>query len=154
MTSIIPLPYRWLALALLVSAFGALCWFKGEVHGEAKLTAYQLAESQATVKAQAAAAAITRAQQQRKDDALAQATQRAQRAEAAASSARAAGDGLRHDLTQARSDLSRATVDAVRKYAATLSAVFDECSAEVERLAKAADGHASDSLTYQQAWPK
>lgn len=151
--SIIPLPYRWLALALLLAAGCALGWVKGEAHGEAKLTAYQLAESQATVRAQAAAAVITQQRQHQKDEAVNAANERSKLAEAAASSARAAGNSLRDDLAQARRDLSRASLDAARRYAAAVNSVFDECSAEVERLAKAADGHASDTLTLQQAWP-
>lgn len=148
-----PILYRWLAVVLLVVAACAVSWFKGDAHGEAKGVAYQLAESQATVRAQAAAAAITLQRQHQKDEALNAANERAKNAEAAATAARAAGDSLRDDLAQARRDLPRAASDAVRQYAATLSAVFGECSAEVERLARAAQGHASDSLTYQQAWP-
>jgi hypothetical protein len=144
---------RFLAVDMLIAAVAAVGWFNGEAHGEAKLTTYQLAQTQAAVKAQAAAVTIVQQQQQRKDDALKAATARAQRAEAAASGARVVGDGMRTELAQARRDLSSASLDAVRKYAAAVNTVFGECTDAVERLARAATGHASDSLMYQQAWP-
>lgn len=34
--------YRWLAVAALVASFGAVCWFKGDEHGSAKLTKAQI----------------------------------------------------------------------------------------------------------------
>jgi hypothetical protein len=67
---------------------------------------------------------------------------------------RRTADGLRGDLAAARADLSRASGDALRKHAATLNAVFGECAATAEGLAGQAQGHASDTLTLEQAWPK
>lgn len=60
-------------------------------------------------------------------------------------------DRLRVSLKASGDRLSSATADALRKYATTLSAVFGECSSEVEKLARAAGQHASDSLMLQQA---
>jgi hypothetical protein len=92
--------------------------------------------------------------QKEKDDALIEANKRAMAAKAAADKLAAVNRGLRNDLADQRSNLSTASLAAVRQYAATANAVFGECSAEVERLAGEAAGHASDSLMYQTAWPK
>ena len=92
--------------------------------------------------------------QKGKDDALKDANQRAQAAKAAADKLASVNRGLRDELTDQRRKLSTASIDAARQYAATANAVFGECSAEVERLAGEASGHASDSLMYQSAWPK
>ena len=154
MLSLTPWYARLAALLALSAALVAFGWVKGERHGEAKLTAYQIAQQQVEIKERAAAATITQQRQERTDDALQQASARAQRNEAAAASARSVADGLRTDLAQARSDLSHASADAVRQYADAASAVLSDCTAEVERLAKAADGHASDTLTLEQAWPR
>jgi hypothetical protein len=67
---------------------------------------------------------------------------------------RAERDRLRDDLAASRRELSQATADAVRQRAAALDDVFQQCGAAIESLAGAADRHASDSLMYQQAWPK
>lgn len=99
-------------------------------------------------------AQITADMQKRKDDALTEANTRALANKAAADRLAAVNRGLRNDLADQRRDLSTASLDAVRKYAATANAVFEGCSAEVERLAGEAAGHASDSLMYQRAWPK
>ena len=63
-------------------------------------------------------------------------------------------DGLRDELAAARAALPDAACDAIRRYTATLSAVFGECAAEIERLAGPAQGHAIDSLKLQEGWPK
>jgi len=49
---------------------------------------------------------------------------------------------------------SKASRDALTQYTTTLSAVLSECQRAYTGMAKEADGHASDSLMYQQAWPK
>ena len=63
-------------------------------------------------------------------------------------------DGLRHDLATARVSLPDATCDSIRDYTATLADVFGECTAEVGRLAEAADRHSADSARLIEAWPK
>jgi len=73
---------------------------------------------------------------------------------AAATAAQSDRDRMRDDLAISRSRLSTAASDAVRKYAATLTDVFGECSAQLEEMAGIAAKHAADSLMLQQAWPK
>lgn len=73
---------------------------------------------------------------------------------AAADGARVERDGLRDELASLSDRLSRASVDSLRKYAATASRILAECTNQLTEMARAADGHASDSLMLQQAWPK
>lgn len=89
-----------------------------------------------------------------KDDALKRATERAQQNTRAADLARDESDGLRNQLAAADAAMSTAADDAVRKYAATANAVLAACTARYIDVARDAAGHASDSLMYQEAWPK
>lgn len=73
---------------------------------------------------------------------------------AAANAAQSERDRMRDDLAISRSRLSTAASDAVRKYAATLTDVFGECSAQLEEMAGIAAKHAAESMMLQQAWPK
>lgn len=70
-----------------------------------------------------------------------------------AASARASVDGLRHDLDAVR-DYAAKSSDAAAKSIAALTDVFQQCTRAYSGLAEEADRHASDSLNYQQAWPK
>lgn len=97
---------------------------------------------------------ITAKWQKEKDNALTEANKRAMDIKANADKLASVNRGLRNDLADQRSKLSTASVDALRKYASTANTVFGECSAEVERLAGEASGHASDSFMYQASWPK
>lgn len=62
--------------------------------------------------------------------------------------------GLHNQLAAADAAIATASGDAVRKYATTANAVFEECTRELFETAAAADGHASDSLKLQEAWPR
>lgn len=83
-----------------------------------------------------------------------QRTEREQTLKADAAIARAERDGLRDDLAGINSRLATASADAVRKYAAAANDVFEQCSRAYQGMAETADGHAADSLMYQQGWPK
>lgn len=63
-------------------------------------------------------------------------------------------DGLRNDLAQLRKDLPSLAANACRKRADTLGELLDQCASAHQSLAGAADRHASDRLTLEQAWPK
>lgn len=147
-------PTRWLLILAAVAALalGYFAWADhiGDVREAqviAKLEKLRAAEN-------ARNAQITADLQKRKDDALLEANTRAIANKAAADKLAAVNRGLRNELADQRGNLSTASLDAVRKYAATANAVFGECSAEVERLAGEAAGHASDSMMYQASWPK
>jgi hypothetical protein len=110
--------------------------------------------SQALAQANADALAKYTAMERKKQEALDEANRIAQRNAAAAATARADADRLRNDLTTANSRLSTATIASLRNYTAAVNLIFAECVREIEDMAKAADGHALDSRTLMQAWPK
>jgi hypothetical protein len=91
--------------------------------------------------------------QRKKDDALRLAAKRAQENSAAAAAARAERDGLRNQINAATSALPTATCSSARDYAATATAVFEQCAAALEELATKADGHATDARTLTNSWP-
>jgi hypothetical protein len=146
----------WVAVALAaVLAFThTLAWRSGSAHTQARWDAAKVIQQQALADAEKASRAKEQALQLKVTEAVNAAAKRTQQAQAATAAVRRTADSLRGQLAAARADLPRATSDAVRAYAATLNTVFGECTAEVERLAAAAAGHASDALTLEQAWPK
>ena len=91
--------------------------------------------------------------QKLKDDALNEANRAAQKNALAASAARTELDRLRRQLANSAT-LANATCSSTRNHAATLSAVFGECASRLSEVAKDADGHALDSRTLQQSWPR
>jgi hypothetical protein len=98
-----------------------------------------------------------RKMEQRRQDRADEAGRLARAREAAIHSdvarARDAVDRLR-DTLDAVERASAQSHDAARKSIAALADVFQQCSREYRALAQSADGHASDSLMLQQAWPK
>lgn len=77
--------------------------------------------------------------------------ERALRADVAA--LRDAAQGLRAQHTEAMRRLAQAPAEAVREYAATVSAVFGECQARYAEVAEAAQRHSDDVRTLIEAWP-
>ena len=116
--------------------------------------AEKIVAQKALIVAEKASREKEQALQSKLNEAVDAANKRTKQSKADALAANRVAGGLRDDLARARSQLSSAAADAVRKYAATLSDVFGECTAEVERLAAEAQGHSIDSLTLQQGWPK
>lgn len=129
-------------------------WDKDTIQRGKEALEYANKAAAETIKAVAQARAKEQAHTQKVQEALNAANTRAQKAQAAADAARRTVDSLRDDLSTARADLPSASCSSIREYAATLNGIFGECSREVERLAAAAQGHASDALTLQQAWPR
>lgn len=82
------------------------------------------------------------------------ATKRATQNAAAAADARSELGRLHDDIADLQRRNSTGTVEACRNHAAALSSVFDQCAATLEGLAGKADGHANDSLMFEQALPK
>ena len=56
--------------------------------------------------------------------------------------------------SRARSQLSLYSRDALVQRADALSVIFGECVREYKQVARAADGHVSDKLTVEEAWPR
>ena len=86
--------------------------------------------------------------------ALNAAQKRTQAAQVAAAAAGDAAGRLRDDVADLQRRLPSATLDACRRDAAALGAVFSACRAEYEALGRDAQGHANDTLMLQEAWPK
>lgn len=51
-------------------------------------------------------------------------------------------------------DLPGTSPDACHQRIATITELFNQCAARYEEVAQHADGHASDSLTLQEAWAR
>lgn len=70
----------------------------------------------------------------------------------AAAAGRAAGR-LRDEIAGLRRGLSAATAEANRRTADAALDVFQQCVDQYRAVAQAADGHANDAVTLDQAWP-
>lgn len=163
---------HWRAI-LAAALIAALWWWhagqlraarvEGDTTGRAAVQQQWDAERESMRQAAAAADRENRARKEADDARVIQAqsdrAQAAARDAAALAGVSAERDRLRHSLTTAlntirRCDLPSATADAASQRAAAVAAVFDEMARAAEGLARAADGHAADSLMYQRAWPR
>lgn len=160
-----PMPWRLLGIAALVVAtlFGIHLLDESRqdigfqrARSEDLLKESREAEdaSNAALAADVTARLKERALQETTDKAVNEATIRETKQRVAADSLRRERDGLLGDLATSRSAISSASDTSVRARVTALTEVFGECTAEVEFLAGEADRHASDSLMYQEAWPK
>jgi len=91
---------------------------------------------------------------ERKDKALNEATQRAQKNMALARDLDSNVDSLRAELDSARAEMPAKSCDAVRNYANALDDVFRESIERYSGLAKEADRCVSDVRLMQDAWPE
>lgn len=151
-------PRLWLALLLSHALlFGAGYW-RGDLAGSnAVQVKWNKATKQQMEDARIAEAANRATESRLKTqviEAQNEAQDRIKKLEVDSAAARAQSDGLLRDLAAVRTILPSLTVDAVRQYAATATDVLGECAARYTDVAGKAQGHASDSLMYQQAWPR
>jgi len=147
-------PRQWL-LVLAFCAAGLVGYNVWSARLEA--VGYDRAQDEfnkAAVAAQEKARVETARMQKEKDNAESKAAERLVLQARAAAQLRAERDGLRNDLATTRVHLRDAPVAAVRQYAAAAADIFEQCAGRYSDLASEADGHASDSLKLQQAWPK
>jgi F0F1-type ATP synthase membrane subunit b/b' len=142
----------WLKIAIVAAVF-FVGWTANGWRLNAKIDRIQAQYASAAAKAEEDYRAKEHQWQTQKDEAINEANQRAQQNAIAANSARSAANSLRDQLASARSDLSRATEQAARNYAATLSDVFGQCVEEYRGLAEKADGAISDIRTLEDSWP-
>ena len=150
----IPFVYRLIA----VVAFLATVFFAGLVTGREQvqdkwdhakaiqLQAALTAENTARIKEQSLMNQLAEAQNA--------ATERETKLRADYAAAHAAALGLRNSIASRRDRLPTASPDACRQTSVTAFDLLSECSATVEQLATAADGHASDVKTLTEAWPE
>ena len=92
--------------------------------------------------------------QKEKDDAIAQAAKNSQISAAAATATAQSGRVLQSTIETILARSGTDTADANRKYTAALATVLTECTSAYREMARAADGHAIDSQTLMNAWPK
>lgn len=144
---IIPTPVRWLALLVVGLALLAFGWVQGANHEQGQ-------QAIRDMKAVAVNTGITARWAKGKDDALKNANDRAQINDAAGDLLAADLVSVRDELAAERAKLPSASLASCRAHAATLNVIFGECAAASGGLAKEAAGHASDSLMFQEAWPK
>ena len=140
------------ALASALSAGGAWIWQANAY--TAKIAAMEKAQAEQTATAVKKALDDTVKLQRKKDAALKAAEVRAAALRAAAAGAAAESDSLRAQLAEARVQLSSATCSSITRYADTVSQLFDQCQGQLVTLARQADGHALDSRTLLESWPK
>ncbi|EYC51455.1 hypothetical protein AZ34_10465 [Hylemonella gracilis str. Niagara R] len=100
------------------------------------------------------AADLSREFQKGKDRALDDAQKRLATERAAADRSRVDADRLREQLRGAERRIAAAPDAAVRKYASTVTELFDACVREYRDVAAAAAGHAADVRTLIAAWPR
>ena len=146
-------------LTLIVAAVsagvaGIAGWTANGWRLNAKIDNLVASHSIALAKSSQDALAKYQAMERTKQNAIDQANKTAQANAAAAASARLERDRLREQIAAASASLPTATVASTRLYAATLSTVLGECTERLEAVAKDADGHALDSRTLRDAWPK
>lgn len=87
-------------------------------------------------------------------DSLQASSARARALQGDAGAARVELERLRSDNAAARLQLPSSTSAACVTAADTTSQLLDYCAAALADVAAKADGHANDSLTIQQAWPR
>lgn len=145
--------WRWLAGAALL-AFAALMV---HAYGRSRYNA-----GAASVQAKWDAAALMWQEQNRKqeqeyankiDRAIAERDEKLKTVQADATAARAAVGSMRSQLSKANRELAQHSQAAIINYATTAAELLGECSAEYQRVAEQADGHAADAETLMRAWP-
>ena len=143
---------NWI-LAAVVAAVFIGGWSAGSTHEQSSWQAEKLAMAATRDKQinEARAAESAMREQVRKAQEYAQ--KREEKLVADAAAAGRAADGLRSQIASLRRGLSAATAEANRRTADAALDVFQQCADEYRAVAQAADRHASDAVTLDQAWP-
>lgn len=143
-------PRLWAAVLLAVAVSSAGSYFKGRSDGTRLERAAAIA---AVGKANVESFKTTERLQRNSDEASSLAAFRAIDDRNRAAGADRAISGLRGtlDATQRHAQESLA---AATQTVAAYRAVFESCTAEYRSMGQDAAGHASDSLMYQEAWPR
>ena len=143
---------NWI-LAAVVAAVFIGGWWAGSMHEQSSWQAEKLAMAATRDKqineARRAEAAMREQVRKAQEDAR----KREEKLVADAAAAGRAADGLRDEISGLRRGLSAATAEANRRTADVALDVFQQCTDEYRAVAQAADRHASDAVTLDQAWP-
>ena len=150
----IPIPNLSIVLyAASIAVAGVTGWTMNGWRLNGKIDSMVAEHSQALAEAGKNAMLESARLQKLKDDALDEANKIAQKNAADATRARTELERLRRELAN-RATVANATCASTRDYAATLAVIFGECATAIGEMAEAADGHALDSRTLQQSWPR
>ena len=143
---------NWI-LAAVVAAVFIGGWWAGSMHEQSSWQAEKLAMAATRDKqineARRAEAAMREQVRKAQEDAR----KREEKLVADAAAAGRAADGLRSQIASLRRGLSAATTEANRRTADAALDVFQQCVDQYRAVAEAADGHANDAVTLDQAWP-
>ena len=143
---------NWI-LAAVVAAVFIGGWWAGSMHEQSSWQAEKLAMAATRDKqineARRAEAAMREQVRKAQEDAR----KREEKLVADAAAAGRAADGLRSQIASLRRGLSAATTEANRRTADAALDVFQQCADEYRAVAQAADRHANDAMTLDQAWP-
>lgn len=147
--------YTHAAAALIGAALAATgAWqVQNWRHGE-QIATIRADAAESTARAEKAAQLVRETRQQDVNNAVKNATRRAQTARADADGARSELERLRDDLRASAGPSGDAACTAADQRATTVSDVLAECAAAYTSLARTADGHANDVRTLTDAWPK
>jgi hypothetical protein len=154
MLTAIPFGYRLAAVLAFIVAIYFVGLIAGREQVQDKWDRAKAIQTQAALTAETAARIKEQSLMTQLAEAQNAATERETKLRADYAAAHATALGLRNTLADLRNGLPTASVAACRQTSATALDVFGECTATVERLAAAADGHASDVKTLTDAWPK
>ena len=151
-------PKVWIALAIAAALTftGFFLYRAGKATVRADWNAQKAADAQAVIEANNENQRIANRWNANVIGALNAQTTRNQRLEADAGSASAERGRLLDAIRRATSkrDLPGPAPAAGPEPANPIRDVLESCTAEVQELARAADGHASDAQALSEAWPK
>ena len=140
-------------LAAVAAAIFVCGWRAGSVHEQAGWQAEKLAMSSERDKQINEARAAEAAMHEKIRKVQADAAEREKRIADDAAAAGRAADGLRSEIASLRRGLSAAGTEANRRTADASIDVFQQCVDQYRAVAEAADRHANDAMTLDQAWP-
>ena len=139
-----------LAIAALIFAWNRFLDYEQDI-------GYQKAVAEYNVKLLAAKEAADQREQElttQVQEAQANGLEREETIKALAAAVGKSSDSLRNTANAIRLGLPHATVEAARTAADAFAAVFTDCQRRYVDVARAADGHASDVRTLEEAWPQ
>ena len=135
--------------AVGLSAIVGLAAYSYGLHkGHQQSTSEQAAQA---LKASEAARAIERQWQAQLQNAQNEAIDRENKIRADVATVRAERDRLRKQLAATQVKLPAISRTAVTQYAVTVGDIFEQCTKRLEKVARAADGHANDALMLSTA---
>lgn len=146
-------PYRWLIAGLMVATLiGGALWYRASLVEDGREQVRQQVKAEADAQIEAARRTSDNLQEI-KDEAIENATKRAQANASAAARARSELARLRNETASAPSVPGDSCATSIDR-AAALGKLLGDCAEKYSDVARAADAHANDAVTLHQAWPR